>query len=139
MCAQVFQEPNLKTGLSLSPKIEAALADFQGRVLDLFADEISQLILFGSYARGEATPDSDVDVIVVVDWDDPEQPQGYYVGRVSDPRWTQIIDAAIYAMITHGGPFISALVIGESLFNSDLPVAQDAKREGVVLWANHLA
>jgi hypothetical protein len=30
-------------------------------------------------------------------------------------------------------------VIGESLFNSDLPVAQDAKREGVVLWANHLA
>ncbi len=122
---------------AISPQIKAALADFQGRVLELFADEISQLILFGSYARGEATPDSDVDVMVVVGWDDPEQPPGYYVGRFDDPRWTQIIDAAVYAMIVHGGPFISALVIGESLFNSDLPVAQDAKREGVVLWASH--
>ena len=135
MSAQIFPEPNHKTGPSLSPKIKAALADFQGRVLDLFADEISQLILFGSCARGEATPDSDVDVMVVVGWDDPEQPPGYYVGRINDPRWTQIIDAAMYAMIAHG-PFISALVIGESLFNSDLPVAQDAKREGVVLWAS---
>lgn len=138
MSVQVYREPNHKTGPSLSPKIRAALADFQGRILEMFAAEISQLILFGSYARGEATPDSDVDVMVVVGWDDPEQPQGYYVGRVSDPRWTQIIDAAMYAMIAHG-PFISALVIGESLFNSDLPVAQDAKREGVVLWTSHPA
>ena len=138
MSVQIFQEPNHKTGPSLSPKIKAALADFQRRVLGLFADEISQLILFGSCARGEATPDSDVDVMVVVGWDDPEQPEGYYLGRPSDPRWTQIIDAAVDSMIEYG-PLISALVIGESLFNTDLSVAQNAKREGVILWTSHPA
>jgi hypothetical protein len=34
------------------------------------------------------------------------------------------------------GLFISALVVGENLFNSDLPIAQSAKREGVILWTS---
>lgn len=116
-------------------KIEAALADFRQRILKLFPGEINELILYGSYARGEAAPDSDVDVMVVVGWDDPTQPGGYYLGKASDRRWRQIIDAAVDTMIEHG-PLISALVVGESLFNSNLPVAQDARREGRALWTN---
>jgi hypothetical protein len=126
---------NRKATLSLPPGVQAALTDFQRRLLELFPDQVSQLILFGSYARGEATPDSDVDVMVVVGWSDPEQPGGYYLGKVSDPRWKRIIDAAVDSMIAHG-PFISALVVGESLYNSDLPVVQSAKREGTTLWTN---
>jgi predicted nucleotidyltransferase len=114
-------------------KVEIALADFQHRLLKLFPDEINELILYGSYARGEATPDSDVDVMVVVGWDDPTQPGGHYLGKASDLRWQQIIDAAVDTMIEYG-PFISVLVVGESLFNSNLPVAQDARQEGRVLW-----
>ena len=119
----------------LSRTVEAALADFQRRLIELFPGQVSQLILYGSYARGEATPDSDVDVMVVVGWDDPGQPSGYYLGRASDPRWRQIIDAAMDATIAHG-PFVSALVVGESLFDSNLPVAQRARQEGKVLWTN---
>jgi hypothetical protein len=121
--------------LHLPRKVKAALADFQRRLLDLFPGEIVQLILYGSYARGEATADSDVDVMVVVDWNDPKQPGGYYLGGAGDPRWRQTIDAAVDAMIAHG-PFISALVVGEGLFNSNWSVAQAAKREGIVLWTN---
>ncbi len=29
---------------------------------------IKKMILYGSYARGTATPDSDIDVAVVIDW-----------------------------------------------------------------------
>jgi hypothetical protein len=129
------QESKHKSALPLQPDVKAALADFQRRLLVLFPGEIRALILYGSHARGEATPDSDVDVMVVVSWSDPEQPQGYYLGRVSDPRWVQIIDAAVDAMIAYG-PFISALVVGESLFKSNLPLVQSARREGTVLWAN---
>jgi len=119
--------------LRLPRGVKAALADFQCRLLELFPGEISHMILYGSYARGEATPDSDIDVMVVVGWSDPKQPNGYYLGRASDPRWQRIIDAAMDAMIAHGS-FVSALVVGESLFNSNWPVVQDAKREGMVLW-----
>ena len=119
----------------LPHQIEIALADFQHRLLKLFPGEIRELILYGSYARGEAAPDSDVDVMVVVGWDDPEGTGGYYVGRPSDPRWRQIVDAAMDAMIAHG-PYISALVVGERLFSSNWPVAQAARREGQVLWTN---
>ncbi len=134
MAIQAPHRKQRRTSESHLPrKIEAALADFQRRLLALFPGQISQLILYGSYARGEATPDSDVDVMVIVNWDDPQKPGGYYLGRASDPRWQQAIDAAVDAMIAHG-PFISALVVGESLFNSDWSVAQAARREGIVLW-----
>ncbi len=33
---------------------------------------VRELIVFGSRARGEANPDSDLDVLVLVDWTSPE-------------------------------------------------------------------
>jgi uncharacterized protein len=131
----VKKYPDGLPALELPQKIKAALADFQRQLLQLFQDEIMSLILYGSYARDEATPESDVDVMVVVNWKNPDQPGGYYLGGAADPRWQQIIDAAVDAMIAHG-PFISALVVGESLFNSNWDVAQSARREGKVLWTN---
>jgi len=136
MAIQVPHRKQKRTSeLHLPRKVKAALADFQRRLLMLFPGQICQLVLYGSYARGEATPDSDVDVMVIVGWDDPQQPGGYYLGRASDPRWQQTVDAAVDAMIAHG-PFISALVVGESLFNSNWPIAKAAKQEGIVLWTN---
>ena len=136
MAIQVPHRKQRRTSeLRLPRKVKAALADFERRLLNLFPGQIIRLVLYGSYARGEATPDSDVDVMVIVSWDDPQQPGGYYLGRASDPRWQQAIDAAVDTMVVHG-PFISALVVGESLFNSDWSVAQAARREGIVLWTN---
>lgn len=42
------------------------LADVVKNLKDMLADELSQVILFGSLARGEATPRSDVDLLIVV-------------------------------------------------------------------------
>jgi len=128
------QRPKRRSTPRLPRRIKAALDDFQRRLLELFPGEISQLILYGSYARGEATPDSDVDVMVVVKWTDPERAGGYYLDNVADPRWQTILDEAVQTMLTHGGPFISPLVIGDRVFNANLPVAADARREGRVLW-----
>jgi hypothetical protein len=121
----------------LPRRVKAALEDFTRRVLTLFPDGISQIILYGSYARGKAAPDSDVDVMVVVKWSDLEHAGEYYLGGPGDPQWGQIVDAAADAMITHG-PFISALVVGDTLFNSNYTIAQDARREGKLLWKNPL-
>jgi hypothetical protein len=119
----------------LPRKVKAALDDFQRRVLEMFPGEISQIILYGSHARGDARPDSDVDVLVIVKWKDPQRPNGFYWGRPSDPRWRELIDAATDAMIAHG-PLISAVVIGEGLLEANLPIVQSAQQEGKVLWKN---
>ena len=48
---------------SLLPALEA----YAARLRAIFGDRLRELRLFGSYARGEANEDSDVDVLVLVD------------------------------------------------------------------------
>ena len=43
---------------------EADIQDFVDKVVEQFAPR--RVILFGSYARGNATPDSDVDLLVIM-------------------------------------------------------------------------
>jgi len=121
--------PRLARRLRLPPPAQRSLDEFQRRALALFSNEISQIILYGSYARGEATPDSDLDVMVVGKWRSPE----HYLGGPGDPRWRNLVNAAMDSMVT-GGPFISVLVMGEDLFNSGLSVAEEAKVEGRLVW-----
>ncbi|MBE3119728.1 MAG: nucleotidyltransferase domain-containing protein [Candidatus Atribacteria bacterium] len=111
--------------------VQRTLNEFQRRALALFPGEISQIILYGSYASGEAEPDSDVDVMVVGRWPTSKR----YLGGPGDARWRKLVNAAMDSMVT-GGPFLSVLVVGEDLFNSGFPVAEEARQEGRFLWTN---
>ncbi len=51
---------------SLSQAEVNALEAFVRRVQESFPDQILQISLFGSKARGEGDPDSDVDVLVII-------------------------------------------------------------------------
>lgn len=53
--------------VALPALVSEALARFARAVRERFGSRVSELVLFGSYARGEAHEDSDVDVLVVVD------------------------------------------------------------------------
>lgn len=133
----INQTPAAKIEQRVPDEIAPALTDFCHRILNLFPGEIEQIILYGSYATGQATPESDVDTMIVVPWRDSTHLQNYYLGGPGDPRWQQIVDLAMDVMIAHG-PYISALVVGESLFNSNWSVAESAKKEGKVLWQKPL-
>jgi predicted nucleotidyltransferase len=54
----------------LSPKEQNALTEYVQLLRERFGYLISTVALFGSVARGESTPDSDIDVLVVVASDD---------------------------------------------------------------------
>jgi predicted nucleotidyltransferase len=43
------------------------LADVKREVLKLFGSKLRQLILYGSYARNEQDPESDIDIMILVD------------------------------------------------------------------------
>lgn len=47
--------------------VEQTLSELKNGLAALYAERLKGLYLFGSYARGEARPDSDLDVLVVLD------------------------------------------------------------------------
>ncbi len=49
-----------------SKKISCLLQEFRQGLIELYGDRLAGLILYGSYARQEATAESDVDVMVVL-------------------------------------------------------------------------
>ncbi|MBM3181114.1 MAG: hypothetical protein FJZ86_12265 [Chloroflexi bacterium] len=121
----------VKTKIHLPRTVKTTLANFQNRALGLFPDAISRIVLYGSYARGQATPESDLDVLVVLRKD--KQPVNSYIGGPGDVPWKKLIDAAIDSMVNKG-PFVSVLVIGEDVFQSGFSISQAAREEGLVLW-----
>jgi predicted nucleotidyltransferase len=52
---------------SIPTFLRSPLEDLDGRLRARFGARLREIRLFGSHARGEAGPDSDVDVLVVVD------------------------------------------------------------------------
>ncbi len=56
---------------TLAPDDAAAVAEFAARVRAVLADSLVEMRLFGSKARGDATADSDIDLLVVVSRIDP--------------------------------------------------------------------
>jgi len=48
-------------------EVRAILAELRQGLQSLYGQRLAGLYLFGSYARGEAEPESDVDVLVVLD------------------------------------------------------------------------
>jgi predicted nucleotidyltransferase len=51
----------------LAPDVQAVLDTFKQGVQDLYGPRLKGLILYGSRARGDARPDSDIDLVVLLD------------------------------------------------------------------------
>ena len=57
----------------MDEKVERILKEIKRYLKERYGNKIKKVILYGSYARGEATEDSDVDVLIVVSDDlDPK-------------------------------------------------------------------
>ncbi len=60
----MFVERNV--GKFMKYEIQSILAEFKGRLSDIYGSRLKQISLFGSQARGDSTPGSDIDVLVVL-------------------------------------------------------------------------
>jgi predicted nucleotidyltransferase len=99
---------------------------FRQRLLDALPTYIRHIIVFGSQARGEATPASDVDVLVIV--------------RDSSPWVTERIRQIRYEVMEeyHFVPLLSLVILDEAdseeLRSRGSGLLRNIEREGVTLW-----
>jgi predicted nucleotidyltransferase len=118
--------------LMLSDRELAALAEYQSRLLARFPQRIRRIVLFGSKARGDAGPESDLDVLVVLGGGGKSQ-DGFYPLGLTDPAWREIVGMTFDLLMEYGVD-ISPTVISEDEFEEQPLLAQTIVREGIELW-----
>ncbi|MDX1547609.1 MAG: nucleotidyltransferase domain-containing protein [Rhodothermales bacterium] len=100
--------------------ITPLLSTLRAALEELYGDRLHSVVLYGSYARGEATEASDVDVMVVLH--DPVNPM-YEITRLVD---------ITYPLELETGHLVSVLPLAVSDFEAkSKPVVQQAHGEGV--------
>lgn len=69
----------------LPEKIESILQEVKDRLDSLYADRLKEIILFGSYARGDFAEGSDIDLLVLLDrLDEPEAERERYLSAICE-------------------------------------------------------
>ena len=108
---------------TLPPRLQAALGDFAAGLRSRLGERVEGVRLFGSWARGEARPDSDVDVWVLVDRFDP------LTRRLP-------FDLAVEVFLRHGvdlSPTVMEQAEWRLLRDRERRIARDIEAQGVPL------
>jgi uncharacterized protein len=107
---------------TISPRLSKLLNELKTNLAYLYGQKLYSLILFGSQARGEGNPDSDIDIMTVLE-DPVDVAREIY--KTSDIR-CHFIDKY--------GELISIVPISKSEFmSSSISLVRVVKREGITL------
>jgi predicted nucleotidyltransferase len=104
-----------------SAHLRRVLAAYRQRLEARFGTRLRDVRLFGSWARGEATEDSDVDVAVIVD-------------GLTREEWSEVIAMAVDVEGTEGtclSPFAVFAEHFRELVDSRRRIARDILAEGI--------
>lgn len=106
----------------MNEKIKPLIKKIKKHLIELYGGKIKQVILYGSYVRGEATEDSDIDVLVVVD------------DSLNPFEVRKSLSDILFDILLENGELISVIAIPESFFkNYNSPFLLNVKEEGVVV------
>lgn len=108
-------------------EVHELVKELSKEIAMLFREENIETIMFGSYARNEATSDSDIDVLILVD--SPRE-------IIADKNW-EIGELAANILLDYG-VVVSPIVENREFFIrnlSVLPFFQVINREGVKISA----
>lgn len=106
----------------MKQKIRNLLKELKDRLSRIYGDKLEEVILYGSYARGEATPDSDIDVAVVLK------------GRINPSDEINRIMDSVYELELKYNELISLYPTSpEKIATSRNPLILSIKDEGMVI------
>lgn len=100
--------------------IKPILERLERELKQIYKERFKYLLLYGSYARGEATEDSDIDLLVVLD-------------EIENPfREKRRYSEILWKLCLENNLVISAIPVGEEeLLRRAAPVFMTAREEGV--------
>lgn len=105
-------------------EIMNVITDMIVSLCDIYGSQISEVILYGSYARGTQTDDSDIDIAIIL----------------SEKPSKETTDKMIECVAIHEiecGKVLSVIDINSEMFNKwkdTLPFYKNICKEGIVLW-----
>lgn len=100
----------------------ALLAELRGLLRDHYGDRIARLVLFGSRARGDASPDSDYDVLVVLR------------GTVAPSTERRRLSSALYGLCFRHDAVLSCHFVDEDRYETERsPFFLNVRREGLAV------
>jgi predicted nucleotidyltransferase len=104
----------------MDERIKQLVQQIKERLTKMYGAGIKQVILYGSYARSEATGDSDIDVLVVVD--DSLNPFEVRKG-LSD---------FLFDILLEEGELVSVIAVPHHFFkNYNSPFMLNVRKEGI--------
>lgn len=106
----------------MNPPPQAVLSELRQRLAVLYGDRLQQLLLYGSSARGEAGPGSDLDVLVVL--------QGPVDAGLEISRTGAIVAEL---SLTHDVVIACVFMDQERFLHRQGPFLRNVRREGIPL------
>jgi len=106
----------------VSPMVECVLRELRRRFEALYGERLVRLVLFGSQARGDAEPGSDVDVLVVLRG--AVEPSAEIGRTIGDVAAVSLDNDVVVACV-----FVSE----EEFLRERSPLLLNVRREGVLV------
>ena len=110
----------------LQPKVQEAIESYLSQLIAGYGNNVWSVTLYGSQARGEADPDSDIDLFIVVCQDSSALRQA-------------LVDLAWQVQFEHDvviSDIICSLNQLQQLQADRFPYYQNIEKEGILLWKN---
>lgn len=107
-----------------NPKLMKALLRMSNDLKDIYGDSLMKIVLYGSYARGEQTEESDVDIAVILKAGNTEKMHDDMIDVVVDYELDQGVTLSV----------ISIEIEQYKTWNKTLPFYKNIDKEGIVLW-----
>jgi predicted nucleotidyltransferase len=108
--------------MNINDKLKNILMQLRSHFEQLYGDRLTQMVLYGSQARGDADPDSDIDVLVVLKA--PVQ-----AGEEIDRTLLIVADLSL-----QNDEVISCQFMNEEKFtNYQSPLLRNIRKEGILI------
>jgi predicted nucleotidyltransferase len=105
----------------MDDKIKSLISQIKEHLTKVYGTGIRKVILYGSYVRGEATEDSDIDLLVLV-----EESLNPFEVRDS-------LSDLLFDILLDEGELISVIIVPEHLYeNYNSPFMLNVRQEGLV-------
>jgi len=106
----------------MDQKVKRLVEQVKAHLHEKYGEGIKRVILYGSHARGEATKNSDVDVLVLVD------------PSLNPSKVRESIGDLLFDIVLEEGEVISVIVIPEDFFEThNFPFMLNVRREGTAV------